>query len=67
MVKKFFVTLILISMTYLISFQSKVAMAADYYVGTYNSGLHAFAMTETLKFFGTFRFFEIKNQSGQSI
>ena len=59
MFKKFCVALIFTAIIFFGSFQSKTAMAADYYVGTYNSGLRAFAMTETLTFFGTYRLFEI--------
>ena len=34
--------------------------AADYYVGTYDSGLRAYVMTETLHFYGNYRWYTVK-------
>ncbi|MBR1397205.1 MAG: hypothetical protein IJ563_06695 [Selenomonadaceae bacterium] len=59
MCKKFFIVAFLTFAIIFVGEQNKVS-AADYYVGTYESGLRAYVMTETLHFYGNYRWCTVR-------
>ena len=57
--KKFLSVMLLAAMLIFVGGQEKVS-AYDYYVGTYSTGFQAYVMTETLHFYGNYRWYTVR-------
>jgi len=57
--KKFFCVMLLATIIIFIGGQNKT-FAYDYYVGTYSTGFHAYLMTDTLHFYGNYRWYTVR-------